>query len=126
MAPRAERARLKLLLDEMLSAHIAEQLRERGHDVLAVVERPDWRGLDDMHVFERAQAEERVIVTYNRDDFLALDRSHRAQGKDHCGIVIVHPRRFHQGKGGIGALVKSLEGFLSAGRPYPAFVHWLR
>lgn len=124
MAPRAERARLNLLLDEMLSARIAEQLRDRGHDVVALVERPDWRGLPDPEVFRRAQDEQRAIVTYNRDEFLALDRRYRGRGKDQHGIVIVHPRRFHQGE--IGALVKSLEAFQSAGPPYPGFVHWLR
>lgn len=36
----------------------------------------------------------------------------------------VEADRFHQGE--IGALVKSLEAFQSAGPPYPGFVHWLR
>jgi lipopolysaccharide/colanic/teichoic acid biosynthesis glycosyltransferase len=35
---------LKLLLDEMYTAAVAEQLRERDHDVIAVAERADLRG----------------------------------------------------------------------------------
>lgn len=57
---------MKLLLDEMLSARIAEGLRRRGHDVTAVDEQPDLRGLPDPSLFEVAQREARAIVTYNR------------------------------------------------------------
>lgn len=117
---------MRLLLDEMLPAVIADQLRSRDHDVLAVDERPDLRGLPDDELFAYAQDDARAIVTYNRDDFLALDRRHRHAGRDHHGIVILHPRRFAQGNQTIGPLVTSLEAFLSADPPYPSFIHWLR
>lgn len=66
---------MKLLLDEMLSAVVAEQLRGRGRDVEAVSQRRQLRGLTDRDLFEYAQSGERSLVTYNRDDFLELDRS---------------------------------------------------
>lgn len=117
---------MRLLLDEMLSAVIAEQLRSRGHEVLAVVERPELRGLSDPDLFEHAQRDSRAIVTYNREDFLALDRRYRDAGGDHHGIVILHPRRFAQVTATIGALVASIEVFLAADPPYPSFIHWLQ
>lgn len=117
---------MKLLIDEMLSASVAEQLRQRGRDVVAVDEQHELRGLSDAELFERAQDGGRVVVTYNRDDFLALDRQYRHQGRGHHGVVILNPRRFPQGKGTIGTLVASLEHFLDAGSPYPSFVHWLQ
>lgn len=117
---------MKLLLDEMLAARIAEQLRERRREVVAVSERPELRGLPDDGLFERAQEEKRAIVTYNREDFLALDRRYRDAGREHTGIVILHPRRFPQGAGSLGALVESLEALIVAGPPYPGFVHWLK
>lgn len=117
---------MKLLLDEMLSARIAEQLRSRGHDLLAVDEHPELRGLADIEVFGHAHLEERAIVTYNREDFLVLDQRYRSERQDHHGIVILHPKRFPQGAGTIGALVKSLEAFIAGDSPYPSFVHWLR
>lgn len=126
MAPRAERACLRLILDEMLSAVIAQQLRGRGHDVCAVTERPELRGLPDSDLFEHVQRERRALVTYNREDYLALDRRYRSEGRDHHGIVILHPRRFPQGGDSAGALVTSIDALLGAGSPYPGFVHWLQ
>lgn len=117
---------MKLLLDEMLSALIAKQLRGRGHDVRAVDESPELRGFSDPDVFAHAQREERAIVTYNREDFLALDREYASRQREHHGIVILHPRRFPQGEQSIGALLASLSSFACAEPPYPSFIHWLQ
>jgi hypothetical protein len=117
---------VKLLLDEMLSARIAEQLRRRGGDVVAVDESYELRGLADPDLFDQAQRNGRTVVTYNREDFLALDRGYRSTGRDHHGIVVLHPRRFPQGAATIGALVAALETFAAAGPSYPSFIHWLQ
>jgi hypothetical protein len=117
---------VKLLLDEMLSAAIAEQLRRRGHDALAVEESTALRGLTDPDLFDHAQQDQRTLVTYNREDFLALDRAFRDQGREHHGLVILHPRRFPQGAGTTGSLITALGAFMSAGPPYSSFVHWLQ
>ena len=116
---------MRLLLDEMLSSAIAEQLRSRGFDVEAVEESPELRGSSDLDLFEHAHREEQALVTYNRDDFLALDRRLRAEGRDHHGIVILSHRRFPQGEA-TGALLASLEALLHSGPPYAGFVHWLQ
>lgn len=117
---------MKLLLDEMISAVVAEQLRDRGHDVEAVSEHRELRGLSDQDLFEHAQAAERGVVTYNRDDFLELDRRYRGQDRRHSGIVILNQRRFPQGNPSIGALVSSLERLITEGPPYETFIHWLQ
>lgn len=117
---------MRLLLDEMLPAVIAQQLRNRGHDVLAVDELLELRGLPDDELFEHAQCEARAVVTYNRDDFLTLDDRYHHAGGIHHGIVILNPRPFVQGSQTIGVLVTSLDAFLTADPPYPGFVHWLR
>ena len=117
---------MKLLLDEMLSAEIAEQIRSRGHDALAVDKTPELRGLPDRELFGQAQEQERAIVTYNREDFLALDREYRSRRQEHHGIVILHPRRFPQGAASIGSLVTALASFVEVGAQYPSFIHWLQ
>ncbi len=117
---------MKLLLDEMISAVVAEQLRARDQDVEAVIERRELRGLTDRDLFEYAQAAERSLVTYNRDDFLELDRLYLGENRPHCGIVILNPRRFPQGAASIGPLVTSLERLIDAGATYESFIHWLQ
>ena len=117
---------MKLLLDEMLSAVVAERLRRRARDVEAVSERRELRGLTDRDLFEYAQGAERSLVTYNRDDFLELDRLYRGENRSHSGIVILNPRRFPQGPPSIGPLIASLERLIDAGAPYESFIHWLQ
>lgn len=126
MASGVECPYVKLLLDEMVSLRVATQLRHQGHDTVAVGERPELRGLPDPDLFDAAQIEDRVLVTYNWDDFLALDRQFRDRGRVHHGIVIINPHRFPQGDRTTGGLIASLATFLGAEPPYPGFVHWLR
>ncbi|HUN78386.1 MAG TPA: DUF5615 family PIN-like protein [Solirubrobacteraceae bacterium] len=117
---------MKLLLDEMLPARIAEQLRERGHEAMAVEADPSLRGLTDPDLFAHAQRERLAVVTYNREDFLALDREYRSRGREHHGVVILHPRRFPRGPSSVGPLVRALASLVDAKAPYPSFVHWLQ
>jgi hypothetical protein len=117
---------VKLLLDEMISAVVAQQLRTRERDAEAVSERRELRGVSDEELFSYAQAAERSVVTYNRDDFLELDRRFRSQGRSHRGLVILNPRRFPQGPASIGPLVKSLDELIIDGPPYESFIHWLQ
>jgi len=49
---------LKLALDEMYAAAVAEQLRRRDHDVIAVAERADLRGTPDEDLLAWARTEE--------------------------------------------------------------------
>ena len=54
-----------LLLDEMFSDTIAQQLRAKGHDVLAVVADPSLVALPDDQILARAAATGRAQVTAN-------------------------------------------------------------
>ena len=58
---------MRLLLDELFPAAVAQQLRTRGHDVVSIHD-PVYRRLEgapDAEVFATAVAEERVVVTEN-------------------------------------------------------------
>jgi hypothetical protein len=113
---------VKALLDEMIPPAVAEQLRQRGHDVVAVAERADVRSLPDREVFAFAQAEGRAIVTRDRADYILLDREQRAAGVPHAGLVLVSSRF---AAAAVGPLVKALDQLLARDEPYPDFVHWL-
>jgi len=63
---------VRLLLDEMLSPAIARELRDRGHDVLAVADHPGWVALSDPEVMTLARTERRAVVTNNLRDYRPL------------------------------------------------------
>jgi hypothetical protein len=106
----------------MLPPAIAEQLRMRGHDVVAVAERADLRSLPDREVFAFAQTEHRVVVTRDDADYLEIDREQRAAGQSHAGLVLVSSRF---ASAAVGPLVKALDMLTPAVGRRPGFVHWL-
>jgi predicted nuclease of predicted toxin-antitoxin system len=100
---------LKLLLDEMYSAAIAEGLRARGHDAVAAVERSELRNNADAELFALAQAEARAIVTENLDDFSVIANDHDRRAQPHHGVVLVNSRRYPRNhRRTIGVIVTAL------------------
>jgi hypothetical protein len=97
-----------LLLDEMLSGAIAEQLRAHNLDVVAVVEDPRLVGTPDEELLAHAAAQEHVLVTANVADFAAIATDWRATGLEHAGLVYVSSRAFPQDRSFVGAIVSSL------------------
>src|ERR1022692_3475273 len=81
-----------LLLDEMLSAGIAEQLRAKGHDVLAVVADPALTALPDDQILAYAARTGRALVTANIKDFMPLDTQYRAASQEHPGLILISAR----------------------------------
>ena len=73
---------------------IASALRARGHDVVAVKERPDLRGLPDAPIFAAAGAEGRAVVTVDVEDFRPLAARSQRVGAAGFGVVLVPGRRF--------------------------------
>lgn len=105
---------MRLLLDEMWSPAIAEQLRRQGHDVVASAERPDLRGLSDDELLRAATAQRRALATRDVGDFAQLMVRWHAEDRDHWGVILVSPRRFSAFKGSVGPLVRALEAALTA------------
>ena len=104
---------MKLLLDEHLSPEIARQLRERGHDVVAVGERTDLRRRSDRVHFASLPDEQRAIVTRDLGDFRPLLVEALRRGSSTDGLVCV-PERFPLNRDGIGRLVAALSALLQA------------
>ena len=74
----------RLFTDEDFPKRVAEELRERGHDVLTMVDVGlAGQGVSDEIVLERATADLRVVLTTNRWDFIRLHRTM----PHHAGIV---------------------------------------
>lgn len=105
---------MRLLLDEHYSPEIAEHLRRRGHDVVAVSERPELRGLADEVQFATSPEQRRAIVTENVGDFRPLLANAARAGTTNYGLVCVSARRFPRSKNTIGRMVEALHALLGA------------
>ncbi|HJZ00975.1 MAG TPA: DUF5615 family PIN-like protein [Streptosporangiaceae bacterium] len=102
-----------LLLDEMFSDDIPEQLRANGHDVISVVADPALVGLPDDQVLAYASTQGRALVTANIKDFVPLDGRYRAAGQSHAGLILVSTKTFPQNRGFPSAITTSLVTLLS-------------
>lgn len=102
-----------LLLDEMFSDAIAQQLRADGYDVVSVVANPALVALPDDQILAYAAAEGRALVTANIKDFMPLDSRYRAAGQDHPGLILVSTKTFPQNRGFTTAITAALEALLS-------------
>lgn len=116
----------RLLLDEMLSARIALQLRTRGFDVQAVVERRELVTYPDEALLELATREDRTLVTKNIVDFSPLSQQWAADGRSHAGLVFISTKTFPEGRDWIGAVASALAQASEQGRlPGSGEVGWL-
>jgi hypothetical protein len=101
-----------LLLDEMFSGVIAEQLRAKGRDVLAIVADPALVGLADDQILAHATAARRALVTANIKDFIPLDARYRAASQTHAGLILVSAKTFPQDRTFTAAIVSALSALL--------------
>jgi predicted nuclease of predicted toxin-antitoxin system len=53
------------IVNENVAGTVIRTLRDRGHDVVSVKE--SHRGAADPHILARAQVEQRVVVTHDKD-----------------------------------------------------------
>jgi len=102
----------QLLLDEMFSGIIAEQLRAKGHDVLAVVADPALAGPADDQILAHSTAARRALVTANIKDFILLDARYRAASQAHAGLILVSAKTFPQDRTFTGAIISALSALL--------------
>lgn len=88
---------MRLLLDANLSGRrIAGSLREAGHDVLALSERPELEGLDDPGVLTLAADDTRILITRNSKDFAPLLREWAGAGRHHAGCILIWTLDHHE------------------------------
>jgi hypothetical protein len=97
----------RLLLDEMFPPRIAEQLRYRGHDVIALVVDLELRALSDLEVYAWAAEQGRRVVTENVKDFRLLT----ADGHG-SGVLFTSNRTFPRSRQNLGPLVDALDRWL--------------
>ena len=110
---------VELLLDEMHAPVVAATLRERGHDLLAVVEQDELRALTDEELFRWAAQHGRRIVTENVKDFAPLLRRAEEQGQAAAPLLFTSSRAFPRTRRNPGPLIDALDAWLRAAKSSP-------
>lgn len=98
---------MKLLIDEMYPASLAEALRNGRIDAVTVGEL-GLAGRSDLDVFAAAVADGYVVLTENVADFARIAADHVTAGHHHPGVLIALSSRFSRRPAGRGALVAAV------------------
>jgi hypothetical protein len=98
---------VRLLLDEMYPAALAEALGEIGIDVVTVAELR-LTGAPDPEVFAAARAARRAVLTENVADFTRLAAEHVTSGGHHAGLLIALSSRFSRRPAGMKPLAAAI------------------
>lgn len=118
---------IQLLLDEMFSPTIAAALRERGHQVAALVESPEMRAMPDEEVFAWAAARRCWLLTENVKDFQPIKLRALQANAPTAGLLLTSSRTFPRSRQHIGPLVDALDVWLAKGPPEPPIIEdWLQ
>ncbi len=98
---------MRLLLDEMYPAALAEALRGAGVDARTVVEL-GLAGGSDPEILAAAVADGYAVLTENVADFAHISAEHLTAGQHHPGVLIALSSRFSRRRAGIGAIVAAV------------------
>ena len=98
---------MRLLLDEMYPASLAEALRTANIDAVTAAEL-GLAGRSDLDVFATAVADGYVLLTENVADFARIAADHLTAGRHHPGVLIALSSRFSRRPAGRGALVAAV------------------
>ncbi|MGH8874183.1 MAG: DUF5615 family PIN-like protein [Acidimicrobiia bacterium] len=115
-----------MLLDEMIGAVVAEQLRRRGHNVVAVQnsEQSHRRG-----ILAHAHDERRAVVTDDVPDFFRCHQRRIQAGLSHHGLLFFTNETFprHRHDLFVSQVIAALERALKAspGDDGSGWIRWL-
>lgn len=98
---------MKVLLDEMYPATLAEALRDAGIDAVTVSEL-GLAGSSDPDLFEAACAGGYTVLTENVADFARIAADKITAGGHHPGVLVALSSRFSRRPSGRPALLASI------------------
>lgn len=98
---------MRLLLDEMYPATLAEALCAAGIDARTVFEL-GLAGRSDPEILAAAIAEGYAVLTENVADFAHISAEQLTAGQHHTGVLIALSSRFSRRRAGIGAIVAAV------------------
>lgn len=113
MGAPAARPGLKLALDHHYSPKIAARLRDKGYDVVAVVEL-GWEMEDDEALLALCHEDKRALLTNNVAGFAVIARQWAAQGRTHAGLVFTSDASLPRSRKTMGRYVRALDRLMAA------------
>jgi hypothetical protein len=99
---------VKILVDEMYPATVAETLRSAGIDASTVADL-GLAGASDPEVFSAAVTGGYTVLTENVGDFTRIAGEHSTAGGHHHGLLIALSSRFSRRPAGIGPLTAAIQ-----------------
>lgn len=99
---------MKVLVDEMYPATVADALQAAGIDA-ATVANLRLAGAADPEVFGAAVARGYSVLTENVADFARIAAEHSMAGGHHHGVLVALSSRFSRRPPGIGPLVAAIQ-----------------
>lgn len=103
---------MRLLLDEHFSATIAQELRRKRIDAVAIQqERPDLQQQSDEAILRTAELEHRVVVTNNVRHFARLVEEFGLRGEGHHGVIFTSDVTFPRDRSAAGLIVEALTAY---------------
>lgn len=101
---------MRVLLDVHISPkNIGSALRTDGHDVSSASDDPQLQELDDEDLLKVAVSENRIMITFDVNDFPEILHRWGEAGMDHTGCIIV----VGLDHGEFGAVLRSLSRVFS-------------
>jgi hypothetical protein len=80
---------IRLFTDEMIFPELPADLRRRGYDAESCAEAGrSGQAIPDEAQLAYATEHGRTLLTFNKVDFLRLDRVWKAAGRPHAGIIV--------------------------------------
>lgn len=110
------RQSVALLLDEMFPSTLAEALRSRGHDVIAVVDHAELRAGGDAAVFGWAAQTGRRILTENVKDYRPLLQRALESRAPRADLLLTSSRTFPRSRRNPRPLIGALDQWLTSSR----------
>lgn len=115
-----------LALDEMFSPKIAEALRGRGHEVVAVAERADLRAMTDDDLYAWATAAGCWLLTENVKDYRPIMLRALQAADAAAGLLFTSSRTFPRSRQNPGPLIEAIDAWLTKGPSAPPLTEdWL-
>ena len=102
------------LLDADVPRALANALRQLGYDALAASGDPTLGSLSDADLLAEATRQDRVVVTFNVVDFVALTRELARTDRAHAGVILIHSRTFRRSD--VGGIARHLDALVRSRR----------